>query len=109
MVSKDTLNWTAITEKNISECLKVVANCEFKQLELSNDIEEFILSLSVNHSCDPKVLFFVILAGIGHFGESMYVYNLEAKQLKPISVYEVLIAPSGMYSSQHHNEIRPDV
>ena len=96
MMSKDTVDWSEITEKNISECVKLVNSCEFQQLKLSNHIEQFIFNLSFNHHCDPKVLFFMVLAGVGHFGESMCVYNLEAKQLKRISVYEVLIAPSGM-------------
>lgn len=108
MMSKDSMNWSAITEKNISECIKLVGNYDLKQLELSNHMEEFILNLSLNHHCDAKVLFFAILAGVGHFGESIYVYNLEAKQIKPISVYEVLIAPSGMYISDHHNMITLD-
>ena len=97
MISKDAFNWNPIMEKNIDRSIKLAIDYDFKELHLSTDIEDFILHLSDNHSCDPKVLFFVMLSGIGHFGDLISVYNMETRQVKPISVYEVLIAPSGMY------------
>ncbi len=104
-MSKDTLIWNTTTDKNISECLKLVNSCDFKELKLSNDIEDFILNLLSNHHCDSKVLFFVILAGIGHFGEAIKLYNMEVKQARPVSVYEVLIAPSGTYNNEHQTKL----
>ncbi len=44
-----------------------------------------------------KVLLYTILSSIGHFVETTKLINIETKQVKPITVYEVLIASSGMY------------
>ena len=96
MMSKDVTNWNIVNENNISNCLKIVKNVEFKQLHLSNEIQEFVSNISSNHKCDAKVLFYTILLAVSHFSEAVKVFNMESKQIKPISVYEVLIAPSGM-------------
>lgn len=92
---KENLSWNYLNQKNIGSCLSLTNDYDFGQLKLHRDLESFLLDLSADHRCDPKVLFFSVLAGIGHFSESMNVYNLETKQLKPITVYEILIAPSG--------------
>ena len=57
MMSKDAFNWNPIMEKNIDQSIKLAIDYDFKKLHLSTDIEDFILHLSDNHSCDPKVLF----------------------------------------------------
>lgn len=98
-MSKDLVNWSSITENNIGQCLKITKNVDFEQLRLPNIIEDFILNLSSDHHCDAKLLFYVILSAVGHFGENFNVYNMETKQVKPISVYEVLIAPSGLFEN----------
>ncbi|CAF3302937.1 unnamed protein product, partial [Rotaria socialis] len=77
----------------------------FEHLQLPSDVQDFILDLASNHKCDPKVLFYAILSGIGHFSEAINVYNIETKQVKPITVYEVLIAPSGVEKSKYINII----
>lgn len=43
-----------------------------------------------------KVLLFSVLSAIGDYCEAISIFNLETKQLKPITEYEVLIAPSGI-------------
>jgi hypothetical protein len=96
MVSKDVINWSLLTEKHINECLSIINNYDLKQLELAEPIEKFLVNLSSNHNCDNKVLLYTILSGISHFSERINVYNMETKQVKPISVYEILIAPSGI-------------
>ena len=96
VTSKDNLNWNLLNEQNIESCVKLTNQYDFEHLKLPHDVQEFILDVSVNHNCDQKILFYAILSAIGHFSESMGVYNLETKQIKPITVYEILIAPSGI-------------
>jgi hypothetical protein len=103
MMSKDVLNWNIVMEKNVGECLNILKNYDWKELKLSNEINDFILNISSNHHCNSKVLLYSILSGIGHFAERANVINMETKQVKPISVYEVLIAPSGMYNNNRCN------
>ncbi|CAF4093397.1 unnamed protein product [Adineta steineri] len=95
MTSKDNQNWNLLHEQNINSCLKLTNQYDFEHLQLPDDIQGLIFDVSSNHNCDPKVLFYTMLSAIGHFGESMNVYNLQAKHIKPITVYEVIIAPSG--------------
>jgi hypothetical protein len=97
MMSKENQNWNILNERNIADCLKLIDEFEFDRLQLPYEIQDFILDVSSNHHCDPKVLFYAILSSIGHFSESVNVYNIETKQTKPISVYEILIAPSGIF------------
>jgi hypothetical protein len=99
MISRDTRIWNIVAEKNVADCLNLVKGCDFERLQLSSQIEDFILNISCNHHCDPKVLLYVTLSSIGHFAESVNVYNMETKQVKPICVYQILIAPSGQYST----------
>jgi hypothetical protein len=96
MTSKDNQYWSFLNEQNIEACLKMVNQYDFAQLKLPADVQDFVLDVSASHHCDPKVLFYTVLSGIGHFCETMNVYNLETKQVKPITVYEIIIAPSGM-------------
>ena len=96
MSSKENQYWNLLNEQNIEACLKIVNQCDFEQLKLRPDVRDFVLDVSTSHHCDPKVLFYTMLSGVGHFCEATNVYNLEAKQVKPITVYEIIIAPSGM-------------
>ncbi|CAM4970814.1 unnamed protein product [Rotaria socialis] len=105
MMFRDNQNWNSVNEKNISECLHIIDQYGFEHLQLPSDVQDFILDLASNHKCDPKVLFYAILSGIGHFSEAINVYNIETKQVKPITVYEVLIAPSGVEKSKYINII----
>ncbi len=97
MMSRDLLIWNAKMENNVDECLNILNNYDWEQLQLSDEVNDFIRNISLNHRCNKKVLLYSILSGIGHFAETTKVINMETKQIKPISVYEVLIAPSGMY------------
>ncbi len=96
MMSRDLSNWNVVMERNVSECLNILNQWNLEQLELSKEVQDFMLNISSHHHCDPKVLFYTVLAGVGHFAEAISVFNMETKQIKPISVYEILIAPSGM-------------
>ena len=85
-----------MNEQNIHSCLKLTNQYDFGHLKLPHEVQEFIVDVSANHNCDQKVLFYAILSAIGHFGEWMGVYNLETKRIKRITVYEILIALSGI-------------
>jgi hypothetical protein len=104
MLSKDNGEWADVVDTNIAECLKIVKNCDFKHLHLSAEIESFIHNISSKHKCDEKVLFYTILAGISHYAESVKVYNMEARQVKPTSVFEILIAPSGLFNNNNKSD-----
>lgn len=93
---RESQNWNSINENNIAKCLQLIEECGFDRLNLPADVQDFTLELASNHKCDPKVLFYTVLSGVGHFSESTNVYNIETKQLRPITVYEILIAPSGI-------------
>ena len=94
--SKENQYWSLFTEQNFEACLKTVKQFEFEDLKLPIDVHDLVFDISAKHHCDPTVLFYTMLSGIGHFCETMNVYNLETKQVKPITVYEMIIAPSGM-------------
>ena len=101
MASKENQSWNTVNEKNIDQCLKLVDEYPFERLQLPNDIQDFVLDTSFDHHCDPKVFLYATLAGVGHFSESANVYNLETKQIKPFTVYQILIAPSGKSIDPH--------
>lgn len=95
MSLKENQYWSSLNEQNIDECLRLVDQHELENLKLPSHVHDFILDLATNHRCDPQVLFYTLLSSIGHFCAAVNVYNLETKQLKPITVYEIIIAPSG--------------
>ena len=96
-MSKENHNWNDVHEKNVEQCLHLINDYDFDGLQLPPEMNDFIQDLSYHYQCDAKVLVFTILSAIGHYCETINVYNLETKQLKPITEYEVLIAPSGIY------------
>ena len=96
MSVKENQYFSNLNEQNIATCLKIVNQLDFEQMNLPRSVRDFILDIAAGSHCDPKVLFYAVLPAIGHFCESMNVYNLESKQVKPITVYEIIIAPSGL-------------
>lgn len=94
MTSRENQYWSYLNEQNIESCLQMVNQYDFDYLKLPDDIQDFVLDVAASHRCDPKVLFYTVLSSIGHFCESANVYNLETKQVKPVTVYEIIIAPS---------------
>lgn len=79
---KENLNWNSIHKKHNNSCLSLIHKYDFKSLKLQH---ELIL----------KVLLSSVLSRIGRFSESMNVYNLKTKRLKPIAVYKIPIPPLG--------------
>lgn len=98
-MSKKNQKWNRLHERNINDCLTLVDKYDFEQFKLPEDIQNFIFELASYYKCDPKVFFYSALSGIGHFAACINVFNIENKQMKPISVYQILIAPSGMSRS----------
>lgn len=96
MSVKENQYFSNLNEQNIVTCLKIVNQLDFDQMNLPTSVRDFILDIAAGSHCDPKVLFYAVLPAIVHFCESMNVYNLESKQVKPITVYEIIIAPSGL-------------
>ena len=97
MSFKDTVDFNSVHDMNVNKCLQILNEFDFKDLHLSDEIEKFICDISSNHQCNEKVLFYTILSGMSHFAESMKIYTMRGKQVKPVSVYHALIAPSGLY------------
>jgi len=74
-MSRDLLNWNIVMEKNVDECFNILHNYDWEQLQLSDEVNNFILNISLNHHCNKKVLLCSILSGIGHFAETTKVHS----------------------------------
>ncbi len=78
-MSRENQNWNVLNEKNIADCLKLIDQLDFELLQIPYEVQDFILNISSNHQCDPKVLSYAILSGIRHFFEFINVNNIKTK------------------------------